>query len=226
MEYPNYVPEQFEQFMNENVQEWINLGVLQQWDLVKQPQDPAVPLVVCPLGVEPKNPEGSFDITTEAGDPTKSLLVQEYIAYKQMEQGLSGHKKREAPTMSRPKMNKLMRNMELHIRGAKGIVKLRLAERRAMYAFCFTAIKRLAGAGYIIAPNTIRMPNNGGLVFDCTWDKTLRMDSHCFGFFCMKGEEPWCAHCIIDEWVLLAKSMLKLTFTGDSFFQGCIIMEQ
>ena len=66
-----------------------------------------------------------------------------------------------------------MRNMELQIRSAKGIVKLRLAERRAMYAFCYTAIKRLAGAGYIIAPNTNRMPNNGGLVFDCTWDKTL-----------------------------------------------------
>ena len=42
-----------------------------------------------------------------------------------------------------------------------------LAERRAMYAlnFCFTAIRRLAGAGYIIAPNTIRMPNNGGFGF-------------------------------------------------------------
>ena len=120
--------------------------------------------------------------------------------------------------MSRPKMNKLMRNMDLHIRQARGIVKLRLTERRAMYAFCFTAIRRLAGAGYIIAPNTIRMPNNGGLVFDCTWDKTLRMDSHCFGFFCMKGKEPWCAHCIIDEWVLLAKFMLKLTFAGGLLF--------
>ena len=120
--------------------------------------------------------------------------------------------------MSRPKMNKLMRNMELHIRGARGIVKLRLAERRATRAFCFTAIKRLAGAGYIIAPNTIRMPNNGGLVFDCTWDKTLRMDSHCIVFFCMKGKEPWCTHCIIDEWVLLAKSILKLTFTGGLLF--------
>ena len=161
---------------------------------------------------------GTFQKETMAGDPTKSKLVQEYISYKQMEQGLSGHKKWEAPTMSRPKMDKLMRNMELHIRQAKGIVKLRLAERRAIYAFCFTAIKRLAGAGYIIAPNVIRMPNNGGLVFDCTWDKTLRMDSHCFGFFCMVGIEKWCAHCIIDQWVNLAKSMLNITFTGGLLF--------
>ena len=33
-----------------------------------------------------------------------------------------------------------------------------------LYAFCFTAIRRLDGAAYIIAPNPIRMPNNGGLV--------------------------------------------------------------
>ena len=87
-----------------------------------------------------------------------------------------------------------------------------------MYAFCFTAIRRLAGAGYIIAPNTIRMPNNGGLVFDCTWDKTLRMDSHCYGFFCMKDTEKWCAHCIINEWVSLAKAMLNLSFSGGLLF--------
>ena len=102
------------------------------------------------------------------------------------------------------RVNSVMTNMDLYVRSAKGIVKLRLAERRSMYAFCFTAIKRLAGAGYVIAPNTIRMPNNGGLVFDCTWDKTLRMDSHCFGFFCMKAKENWCAHCISDAWVNLA----------------------
>ena len=104
---------------------------------------------------------GTLEKDTIFGGPTKSTLVQEYISYKQLEQGLSGHKKREGPTMSRPKMDKLMRNMDLHIRQAKGIVKLRLAESRAMHAFCFTAIKRLAGAGYIIARNTIRMPIRG-----------------------------------------------------------------
>ena len=73
MEYPNYVPERFEQFMNENMQEWINLGVLQQWDLVKQPQDLAIPLTVCPLGVEPKNPEGSGMVDTSMNSAEISL---------------------------------------------------------------------------------------------------------------------------------------------------------
>ena len=93
-----------------------------------------------------------------------------------------------------------------------------MALRRAMYAFCFTAIKRLAGAGHIVAPNLIRMPNNRGLVFNCTWDKTLRMNSHCFGFLCVSGVEDCCAHCIIDEWVKLAKKY------GLSFDRGLLFL--
>ena len=52
--FDNYVPEEFQQFMDENVQEWINLGVLEKWNDVKSPTDPDTPLVVSPLGVEPK----------------------------------------------------------------------------------------------------------------------------------------------------------------------------
>ena len=61
LQLPNYVPQEFEQFMDENVQEWINLGVLEQWDTVKNPGDPDIPFVVCPLGIEPKKPRGLWD---------------------------------------------------------------------------------------------------------------------------------------------------------------------
>ena len=40
--------------MDENVQEWVNLGVLEKWDDVRSTVDPEIPLVVFPLGVEPK----------------------------------------------------------------------------------------------------------------------------------------------------------------------------
>jgi len=60
-QFDNYVPEQFEQFMNENVQEWINLGVLEKWEDVKSPDDPEIPVVISPLGVEPKKPRGLWD---------------------------------------------------------------------------------------------------------------------------------------------------------------------
>jgi len=59
--FENYVPQEFEQFMDSNVQEWLDLGVLEEWDKVKLSSDPPIPVVVCPLGVEPKKPRGLWD---------------------------------------------------------------------------------------------------------------------------------------------------------------------
>jgi len=157
-------------------------------------------------GFEEVGRRGPFVPSTCEGDPTNSVLVNEYIAFKHREQGEAGVAPKSARTMYRFKMDLLMENMRLTIKGKRGILKLRLSERRAMYAYCFSAIKRLAGAGHVVSTNTYRMPNNAGLVFNCTWDKTLRMNTHCFGFKCVKNAEVWCAHCIIDEWVSLAKS--------------------
>ena len=47
--------------MEEDVQEWVNLGVRKKWDEVRTPEDPDIPLVVSPLGVEPKKPRGLWD---------------------------------------------------------------------------------------------------------------------------------------------------------------------
>lgn len=158
-------------------------------------------------GFEEVGRRGPFDPSTSRGDPTRSTLVQEYIVFKHQEQGESGFKSKNAKCIYKYQMDILIEQMARLISSKTNpTIKLRLALRRAMYAFCFTAIRRLAGAGNIHAANTIRMPNNQGLVFNCTWDKTLRMDSQCFGFKCVKNKEPWCAHCVIDEWVLLGKS--------------------
>ena len=34
----------------------------------------------------------------------------------------------------------------------------------------------------------------------------------------MNGKQKWCAHCIIDQWVNLAKLMLIILFTGGLLF--------
>ena len=161
--------------------------------------------------------KGPYNSLDQMGDPTRSNLVKEYIIYIRQEQGKAGVFPKGARNMERFKMDKLMDRMQFTIRGMKrGVRRLKMKERRRMYSFCFTAIKRLAGAGNVIAPNVIRIPNNMGHVFTCTWDKTLRMGTHCFGFLCVKDKEPWCAHCIIDEWVEEAKSF------GLSFQEGLL----
>ena len=168
-------------------------------------------------GFEEVGRKGPYNPLDQMGDPTRSILVREYISFIRQEQGKSGVFSRGARNMERFKMDKLMENMWWTIRGLKrGVRRLKVKERRGMYAFCFTAIKRLAGAGNVIAPNVIRIPNNMGHVFNCTWDKTLRMGSHCFGFLCVRLTEKWCAHCIIDDWVLEAQSF------GISFEEGLL----
>ena len=150
---------------------------------------------------------GPFDSTTQLGDPTRASIVKEYMLYKRQEQGMSGVRSTKARHISKEKMDKFMVNLHGKILGLKkGVRRLRVKQRRAMYGYCFSVIKRLAGAGHVIAANTVRMPNNRGHVFNCTWDKTQIIDSHCFGFLCVKAKEPWCPHCVIDDWVNEAKT--------------------
>ena len=47
--------------MNDNIQEWIALGVLQNWEQIRLPSDSDIPVLVYPLGVEPKKPRGLWD---------------------------------------------------------------------------------------------------------------------------------------------------------------------
>ena len=148
---------------------------------------------------------GPYTSATQKGDPTRSLLVQNYLTFKFQEQGEAGVLPKNAVYITRTKMDILMKCMLASVWNKKDLSQIKFAQRIAMYAYCYTCIKRLAGCGWCIAPNIIRMPNNKGLVFKVTWDKTLRMNSHCFGFLCVQAVEPWCAHCIIDLYVRLGK---------------------
>ena len=59
--FENYVPAQFETFMDDTVQEWESLGMLRKWKEVKKPKDPITPLVGSPLGMEPSKPRALWD---------------------------------------------------------------------------------------------------------------------------------------------------------------------
>ena len=42
-QFENYVPQEFYSLMNEQVQQWVNLGVLKEWSEVKSETDPEIP---------------------------------------------------------------------------------------------------------------------------------------------------------------------------------------
>ena len=60
-EFQNYVPPEFKNFMDSTVKDWVALGMLLPWESVRKPTDPFIPVVVSPLGVEPKKPRALWD---------------------------------------------------------------------------------------------------------------------------------------------------------------------
>ena len=82
------------------------------------------------------------------------------MAFKRREQGMCGVLPEQAKHISKLKMDKSVLNMYgKMLRMRRGVRRLKVKHRRAMYAYCYAVIKRLAGAGHVIAPNTIRIPN-------------------------------------------------------------------
>ena len=55
-EFSNYVRAEFETFMDIQVKEWVQNGALQEWEKVREPWDPSIPVGVSPLRVEPSKP--------------------------------------------------------------------------------------------------------------------------------------------------------------------------
>ena len=54
------MPSEFDIFMDNQVQEWLQLGVMKIWEEVRFESEPEIPTVVCPLGVEPKKTSSSM----------------------------------------------------------------------------------------------------------------------------------------------------------------------
>ena len=79
------------------------------------------------------------------------------------EQGLTMLQNRNAPYMTRTKMDILMKCFQTQLQNIKGLSQLKIAQRIAMYAYYYAYIKRLAGCNWCKAPKTIRMPKNRGL---------------------------------------------------------------
>ena len=61
LELQNYVPSEFNNFMDNQVQEWLQLEVMKIWEEVRFESEPEIPTVVCPLVVEPKKPRALWD---------------------------------------------------------------------------------------------------------------------------------------------------------------------
>ena len=47
--------------MDNQIKKWVQNEALEEWDKVREPGDPFIPVVVSPLGVEPSKPRALWD---------------------------------------------------------------------------------------------------------------------------------------------------------------------
>ena len=85
--------------------------------------------------------KGPFNPVEQSEDPTRSNLVREYIVFIRKEQGMSGVYSMGAKHMDRIKMDRLMENMRLEIRGMKrGARKLKMKGK----GLCMVSVSQLS----------------------------------------------------------------------------------
>jgi len=102
-------------------------------------------------GFEEVGRKGPYSLIDQMGDPTRSNLVREYISFIRQEQGKSGVVVKGARNMERFKMDRLMENMRLTIKGLKkGVRRLKVMERRGMYSFVLLQLKDWQELGMLL----------------------------------------------------------------------------
>ena len=47
--------------MDDTVKEWVESGALMDWEKVRKPNEPFIPTVISPLGIEPTKPRALWD---------------------------------------------------------------------------------------------------------------------------------------------------------------------
>ena len=58
---PNYVPSEFEDWVSSTISEYVSMGMVQKWSSVRLQEEPEVPILILPLGVEPNKPRLIYD---------------------------------------------------------------------------------------------------------------------------------------------------------------------
>jgi hypothetical protein len=153
-----------------------------------------------------------WDPQSRTGNPAVSKEVMSYLKFVKEEQGKAGVVPKQAQVILKDKLKLLLQEMDKDRFSSGNPPKrfLEITRDCAIFSVTFGAMKRGDCISKFISKNTMRMPNNKGLVFNFTWGKTLRGGtSHMFGIECTCKElekDLLCSPCRIDEWVKEAKS--------------------
>lgn len=109
------------------------------------------------------------------GNPVKSELVAQYMAFTTGEQKQAGVLVHQAPVILRSHLEKMIFPMQIRLQYAKSDVeRITLARDIAFFTVAFSTTKRGVELTNILIQRILRLPNKSGLMCNFQWGKTQR----------------------------------------------------
>lgn len=113
--------------------------------------------------------------TLRIGNPVRSDLVNQYMAFTTGEQKQAGVLVKQAPALLRSHLASIIFPMRMRLQAVTSIFdRLTLARDIAFFTVAFSTTKRGAELTATLIQRILRLPNNCGLMFNFQWGKTLR----------------------------------------------------
>ena len=121
---------------------------------------------------EEEGMSGKWNPQRKEGNPAKSLRVSQYMEFVKKEQGVAGITPKQAKVILRNKVKTLIEMLRMKRDKTKNTVKKMLISRDiAIFSLAFCTSKRGDDIAKIVAKNVMRIPNQGGLVFNFNWER-------------------------------------------------------
>ena len=113
--------------------------------------------------------------TMRVGNPVKSELVAQYMAFTTSEQKQAGVLVKQAPVILRSHLEKIIFPMQIRLQYASSDVeRVTLARDIAFFSVAFSTTKRGVELTNILIQRILRLPNRSGLMCNFQWGKTQR----------------------------------------------------
>ena len=115
-----------------------------------------------------------WNSTLRTGNPVRSDLVTQYMAFIREEQKKAGVEVSQAPAMLHSHLAAIFAHMTLHIRCTQDPYdRVVFARDIALFTVAFNTLKRGDGLSRTLIQRISRLPNECGFLFDFQWGKTM-----------------------------------------------------
>lgn len=113
--------------------------------------------------------------TLKAGNPVRSDLVGQYMAFKTEQQKRAGVLVKQAPALLSSHLVRIVELMQMRLRSTFcSYERVVLARDIAFFTVAFSTTKRGAELTNTLVQRVLRLPNRSGLMFNFQWGKTQR----------------------------------------------------